>query len=106
MDAVSATIVDGRRAMLLKTQRSIEKKYFSFILSVTTDFFSTAASANPLDGSPARWIVQICQIHAAGRANGSATMVGDFIALLWVVVDWLVMSSSSYVENYEEITLR
>ncbi len=59
MDAVSATIVDGGRAILLKTQMSIEKKYFSFILRVTTVFSLAAASANPLDGSPACWIVQI-----------------------------------------------
>ncbi len=65
MDAALATIVDGRRAILLKTQRSIEKKYFSFILKVGTVFSLAAASANPLDGSPARRIVQIHQINAA-----------------------------------------
>jgi hypothetical protein len=65
MDAVSATIVNGGWAIFLKTQRLIEKKYFSFILSVTTVLFLAAASANPLDGLPARWIVLIHQIHAA-----------------------------------------
>jgi hypothetical protein len=59
MDAVLATIVDGRQAILLKTQRLIERNYFSFILRVTTVFFLAAASTNPLDGSLARWIVQI-----------------------------------------------
>jgi hypothetical protein len=39
MDAVLATIVDGGRAILLKTQRLIEKNYFSFILRVTTVSF-------------------------------------------------------------------
>jgi hypothetical protein len=64
MDAVLATIVDGGRAILLKTQRLI-KKYFSFILRVTTVFFLAAASANPLDRLPVRWIVLIHQTHAA-----------------------------------------
>jgi hypothetical protein len=54
MDALLATIVDGGQAILLKTQRLIEKKYFSFILRVTTVFSLAAALANPLDGSPAR----------------------------------------------------
>jgi hypothetical protein len=65
MDAVLATIVDGGQAILLKTQRLIEKNYFSYILRVTTVFSLAAASTNPLDGSPARWIVQIHQIHTA-----------------------------------------
>jgi hypothetical protein len=65
MDAVSATIVDGGRGILLKTQRLIEKKYFSFILRVTTVFFLAVASANPLDGLSTHWIVLIHQIHAA-----------------------------------------
>jgi hypothetical protein len=64
MDAILATIVDGRRAILLKTQRSTEKNYFSFILRVTAVFFLAAASVNQLDGSPVRWIVLIHQIHA------------------------------------------
>jgi hypothetical protein len=64
MDAALATIVDGRRAILLKTQVD-RKKYFSFILSITTVFSMAAESANPLDGSPPSWIVQIHQIHAA-----------------------------------------
>jgi hypothetical protein len=65
MDAVLATIVDGGWVILLKTQRLIEKKYFSFILRVTTVFSLAGASANSLDGLPARWIVQIHQIYAA-----------------------------------------
>jgi hypothetical protein len=65
MDAVSTTIVDGGQAILLKTQRLIEKNYISFILRFTTVFFSAGASANPLDGSLARWIVLLHQIHAA-----------------------------------------
>jgi hypothetical protein len=64
MDAVSATLVDGGHAIFLKTQRLI-KKIFSFILRVTAVFSLAAASANPLDGSPAHWIVQIHQFHAA-----------------------------------------
>jgi hypothetical protein len=39
MDAVLAAIVDGGQAILLKTQRSIEKNYFSFFFRVTTVFF-------------------------------------------------------------------
>jgi hypothetical protein len=65
MDAVSANIVNGGQAILLKTHRLIEKKYFSCILRVTTVFSLAIASANPLDGSPARWIAQIHQIHPA-----------------------------------------
>jgi hypothetical protein len=64
MDAVSATIVDGGRAILLKTQRSINKKNLLYFKSYYRIFFA-AASANPLDGSPAHWIVLIHQIHAA-----------------------------------------
>ncbi len=63
MDAILATIVNGGRAILFKTQMSIEKNYFSFILRVTTVLFLAAASANPLDRLPARWIVMIHQIH-------------------------------------------
>jgi hypothetical protein len=47
IDAVSATIVDGGRAILLKTQRLI-KNYFSFILRVTKVFF-------PLPPWPTPW---------------------------------------------------
>jgi hypothetical protein len=65
MDAVLATIVDGSQAILLKTQRSIEKKLFLLYFKSYYSIFLVAASANPLDGLPARWIVQIHQIHAA-----------------------------------------
>jgi hypothetical protein len=106
MDAVLATIVDGGQAILVITMRSIEKKCLSFILSVTTVFFSAAASANPLAGSPARWIVRIHQIHAAGRVNSSATMVRVFIAL-FVVCGWFHdITSSSYVENVVVMNLK
>jgi hypothetical protein len=47
MDAVLATIVNGGWAILLKTQRSI-KKYFSFILRVTTVFFFSCGLSQPL----------------------------------------------------------
>jgi hypothetical protein len=106
MDAVLATIVDGGWAILLKTQRLIEKNYLSFILKATTVFSFAAASANPLDGSLAHWIVQIHQIHAAWRANGSATMVGIFIALFVGCGGWFRdLTSSLYVKKYQEITL-
>jgi hypothetical protein len=48
MDAILATIVDGGRAILLKIQRLIEKKYFSFILRVTTVFFFGCGLSQPL----------------------------------------------------------
>jgi hypothetical protein len=106
MDAVSATIIDGRRVILLKTQRSIKKK-FSFIVRVTKVFFSAAALTNPLDGSPERWIGQIHQIHAIEGANGSATMVTIFIALFVVCGGWTRdITSSVYVEKYQEISLQ
>jgi hypothetical protein len=106
MDAVSATIVDGGRGILLKTQRSIEKKFSLYFKSYYSNFLA-AASANPLDGSPTHWIVQIHQIHAASRANGSPTMVGVFIALFVGCGGWSRdVTSSSYVEKYQETTLQ
>jgi hypothetical protein len=40
---------------------------------------SSAASANALDGLPTHSIVWIHQIHVAGGASGSATMVVVFV---------------------------
>jgi hypothetical protein len=66
-DFVKNTEVDRKKkyfSFILSTEVD-RKKYFSFILSVTTVFFLAAASANPLDGLPARWIALIHQIHTA-----------------------------------------
>jgi hypothetical protein len=94
-----ATIVNGGRAILLKTQRSIKKIFLLYFKSYYS-IFSVTALANPLDGSPARWIGQIHQIHAAGRAYGSATMVGVFIALFVGCGGWSRdVTSSSYVKS-------
>jgi len=48
MDAVSATIVDGRRAMLLKTQRLIEKKIFLLYFKCYYRFFFNGGLGQPL----------------------------------------------------------
>jgi hypothetical protein len=53
-----------------------------------------------MDGSPARWIALIHQLHVAGEEGGSATMVAVFLPVLPVgVVLWLLLvtSRSSYV---------
>ena len=44
---------------------------------------------NPLDRSPARWIVLILQLHVTGGVSGSATMVAVFVPV--VVVLWLLL---------------
>ena len=41
-----------------------------------------------MDGSPARWIALIHQLHVAGEEGGSATMVAVFVPV--VVVFWLL----------------
>jgi hypothetical protein len=64
MDAILATIVDSGRAILLKTQRSIEKKIFLLYFKSYYSIFFGCGLSHPLDGSPARWIVLIHQIHA------------------------------------------
>jgi hypothetical protein len=44
---------------------------------------------NIMDGSPARWIALIHQLHVAGVEGGSATMVAVFLPVLPVgVVLW------------------
>ena len=54
-----------------------------------------------MDGSPARWIALIHQLHVAGEEGGSATMVAVFLPVLPVgVVLWLSsrdVTRSSYV---------
>ena len=61
----------------------------------------SATSPNTLDGSHARWIVRIHQLHVAGEEGGSATMVAVFLPVLPVgVVLWLSsrdVTRSSYV---------
>ena len=65
MDVVLATIVGGGRAIVLKTQRLIENQLFLLYFKSYYSIFLAAASANPLDGLPTRWIVLIHQIHTA-----------------------------------------
>ena len=48
-------------------------------------FFSSAASANTLDGSPVHSIIWIQHIHVAGGVSGPATMVVAFVPVLCVV---------------------
>ena len=42
--------------------------------------FLSATSPNTMDGSPARSIALIHQLHVAGEEGGSATMVAVFFA--------------------------
>ena len=50
---------------------------------------SSATSPNTMDGSPARWIALIHQLHVAGEEGGSATMLGVFLPVLQIgVVLW------------------
>ena len=49
---------------------------------------SSATSPNTMDGSPARWIALIHQLHVAGEEGGSATMVAVFLPVL-VCCGWL-----------------
>ena len=66
----------------------------------------SATSSNTLDGSPARWIVWIHQLHFAGEEGGSATMVRCFCRFLCDVAGCRISSSSLYVGKWYEITLR
>jgi hypothetical protein len=53
---------------------------------------------------PAAWIHQI---HAAGGASGSTTMVMLFVMLVVLCIAvWSGRRHSSYVDKYERITLR
>jgi hypothetical protein len=47
--------------------------------------FLSATLPDTMDGSPARWIVLIHQLHVAGEEGGSATMVAVFLPVLPVV---------------------
>jgi hypothetical protein len=52
--------------------------------------FLSATSPDTMDGSPARSIALIHQLHVAGEEGGSATMVAVFLPVLPVgVVLWL-----------------
>ena len=79
MDAVSATIVVGGRPILLKQEVSIEKYYYLLYFTIVYVNSSSATSPNTMDGSPARWIALIHQLHVAGEEGGSATMVAVFV---------------------------
>jgi len=57
---------------------------------------SSAASTNPSSGSPAHSVILIHQIHVAGGASRSATMVVVF-AVVCVVCSGLVWLSSLVV---------
>ena len=47
---------------------------------------SSATSPDTMDGSPARWIALIHQLHVAGEEGGSTTMVAVFLPVLPVGV--------------------
>jgi hypothetical protein len=63
--------------------------------------FLSATSPDTMDGSPARSIALIHQLHVAGEEGGSATMVAVFLPVLPVgVMLWLSsrdVTRSSYV---------
>jgi hypothetical protein len=91
-DAILATIVDGGQAILLKTQRLIEKKYFSFILSVTTVFFWLQPQPTPWTG---HLHVELCRYIKSMPLEGQTApppWSGYLLHFLWVVVDGLVTS--------------
>jgi hypothetical protein len=46
---------------------------------------SSATSPDTMDGSPARWIALIHQLHVTGEEGGSATMVAVFCRFFCVV---------------------
>jgi hypothetical protein len=110
MDAVLATIVDGGRANLLKTQTLIEKIYFSFILCFKSSYsiFFGCGLSQPL-GRVARTLdcADTSNPHCLKGKRLRHHGRGFYCIFLWVVVDGLVTSrASSYVEKYQEITLR
>jgi hypothetical protein len=61
------------------------------------DNSSSAASANALDGSSAHSIVWNHQLHIAGFASDSTTMVAVFVAV--VVVLWLFYDEKKQLGN-------
>jgi len=62
---------------------------------------SFAALTNPSSGLPAHSLILIHQIHVAGGATRSATMVVVFAVCLCCV-----FRSRPYVDKYHKITLR
>jgi hypothetical protein len=62
---------------------------------------SSTTSPNIMDGSPARWITLIHQLHVAGEEGGSTTMVAVFLPVFPVGVVLCLSSRdvtrSSYV---------
>jgi hypothetical protein len=67
------------------------------------DIFLSATSSDTMDGSPARSIALIHQLHVAGEEGGSATMVAVFLPIFLVgVVLWLSsrdVTRSAYVDG-------
>jgi hypothetical protein len=82
MDAVSANIVVGGRPIILKQEVSIEKYYYLLYFRIFYVNSLSATSPNTMDGSLARWIALIHQLHVTGVEGGSATMVAGFLPVL------------------------
>jgi hypothetical protein len=101
MDAVSATIVAGGRAQIQLNIRSIQTYKFLH------NFISSRAASDKIRARPpARQAAWIHQIHAAGGASGSITMVVVFVGCLRCCGWTCDVTSSLYVKNGIKITLR
>jgi hypothetical protein len=106
MDAILATIVDGGRAILLKTQRSIEKLFLLYFKSYYSIFFSCGLS-QPL-GRVARTLdcadtSNPCRLKGKGLRHHGRGIIALFVGCGGWSHD---VTSSSYVEKYQEITLQ
>jgi hypothetical protein len=107
MDAVSATIVDGGWAILLKTQRSIEKKYFLLYFKSYYSIFFGCGLSQPL-GRVAHTLdcadtSNPCRLKGKRLCHHGRGIYCTFCGLWWLSRD---VTSSSYVEKYQEITLQ
>jgi hypothetical protein len=89
MKAVSATIVVGGRPIILKQEVSIEKYFYLLYFRIFYVNSSSVTSPNTMDGSLARWIALIHQLHVAGVGgrlghHGCGVFAGSCV--LWLIV--------------------
>ncbi len=105
MDAVLATIVAGRWAIISKYERS-KKILISTLIYWFYQNPLTLALKQTWARSPTPQTVWIHWIHATGGVSGSITMVVVFVGCLCCCGWTRDVTSSSYVKRYERITLR
>jgi hypothetical protein len=106
MDVILASIVGGRRAILLKTQRSM-KKIISSLFKELLQFFFGCGLSQPLGRV-------ICTLDCADTSNSRRLKGkrlchharGIYCTFLGCGGWSRDVTGSSYVEKYQEITLR